>query len=248
MMFNAFAKSLVLFAKSHCPASEKSAIKKAFKLFDPSSQKYTSDFTKRVMHGDGLGSHCLKGDTEILPGVTVAVLEANTPSDKSAAIKGTMHGMLVAASLAQDSVDNRIVADIVSAILYSSVDSLSDVVFDEDLMDSIAKVVDGGLADDVRRSLVKIQAVQANNGSGASASNGPGLMQLAQEVSQGLDMSTLMGVAGQGTADDASMAKLFESINQTVIQRMQDGSLDPAKLCAEASSILGAHGQLSGKM
>ena len=250
LMFNAFAKSLVLFAKSHCSASEKAAIKKEFKLFDLASQKYANDFTKRVLHNGVAVISCLKGETEVLPGVTVASLESKVSENNSKPIKGTMYGMLIAASMVQDSTNDSMVLDIVDAILSASLDKLCDVVLDDDFMDVIAKVVDAGVPDDVRRVLVKIQA-QGSPGfdvaDGGSA-EGLGLMQLAQEVSQGLDMSTLMGVAGQGTADDAAMNTLFASINRTVVERMQDGSIDPTRLCAEASSILGKHGHLNGRM
>ena len=244
LMFNAFAKNMVLFAKSHCSVSEKAAIKREFKLFDSTSKKYANDFTRRVLQGGAGVSECLKSDTEVLPGVTVASLEASSSGNMT--VKGTMYGMLVSASLVQDLTNDEAVVNIVSAILAGSVDDIREVVLDEDLVDAIVKVVDAGVPDDVRRALVKIQS--RGGGFKAGGTEGLGLMQLAQEVSQGLDMSTLMGVAGQGTADDAAMNSLFASINRTVIERMQDGSIDPARLCAEASSILGTSGQFNGKM
>jgi hypothetical protein len=249
-MFNAFAKSLVLCAKVHCSAKEKAAIKKAFKLFDSSSRKYANDFAQRVLRHteDGHNYSATKG-IEILPGVTVGSLEANIPDGETIAVKGTMYGMMIAGSLAQDSTDDKIVGEIIDAMLSSSTDKLRDVVFDEDLMEAIMKVVSLGISDDVRQALVKIGTSSSCGGLAAGRStDGIGLMQLAQEISQGLDMSTLMGVAGQGQDNDAAMTNLFASINRTVIERMQDGSIDPTRLCAEASSILGARGQLNGKM
>ena len=249
LMFNAFAKSLVLFAKSHCSASEKAAIKKEFKMFDSASQKYADDFIRRVLHNGTAVTDCLQDNAEVLPGVTVASLEASASSTNVKSIKGTMYGMLVAASMVHDSTHDAMVLEIMGAILSASLDEIRDVVLDEDLMDLITKVVDAGVPDDVRRVLVKIQSHgSSSNVPDRGVADGVGLVQLAQEVSQGLDMSTLMGVAGQGTADDAAMNTLFASINRTVIERMQDGSIDPTRLCAEASSILGKHGHLNGRM
>ena len=255
VMFNAFAKRLILTAKSCCTPSEKASIKKEFKLFDSSSGKYCERFANRVLRGESqFSDDRLNGDTQVLPGITAASLRANAPESDTQTVECSMRGMLVAAHLAQEEADEEMVVNIVRAIVGSSADKLHEIILDEDLLAAALALAAADLPSDVRTALEKVCAVVergsiSSAGAGDSgASESIGLIQLAQEISQGLDMSTLAGIAGQGGSDDAAMSSLFATINRTVMEKMQDGSLDPTRLCAEASCVLGANGNLSAKM
>lgn len=234
LVFNAFAKNVVLLVRAHCSVSEKAVVKREFKIFDTYSPKYADHFADRVLRdADQDLRKVLVDETQIFTGVSWRRLKVVTPESDQGLLKCAVYGMLASASMVRESVNDDVCMSVLDAILSESIKSLEDVVMDTDLLYVICTAIGTGVPESVRSSLTKIKETRLPGQS-------VGLMQLAQEVSQGLDLTTLMGVAGQDDVDASAMNNLFASINQKVVQRMQDGSIDPAKLCAEATQILGA--------
>lgn len=233
MLFNAFARSLVLSAKKHSSPNEKSTIKKSFRLFDSSSADYADEFVARVLDKHNI-SQALGDDMEVLPGVKVSELRSRVPECEKSGVEGAMNGMVLAAYLVQNECNDKVTSEIVTAVLASSVEAAKRTVIDEDLEPVLSKVVQSGIVSEVEGSLQKLKLQATSNDQGV------GLLELAQEVSQGLDLSALAGSSGAVSNDDEAMANLFQTINHKVVERMRDGSIDPMRLCAEASSILGS--------
>ena len=242
LMFNAFAKEVILVAKRYCAPDDKSVIKKHFKLFDASSPRYADEYVQRVFHvrDQCQISTALAKDSMILPRITVDALTSNIPDADVASAECAMRGMAVGACLVHDQCSTPVTFDIIQAILHQSTDNIRNTVLDEDLMDAIEKLAETGVSEDLRVALSRIPMVAKSGAASNSDAAGVGIMQLAQEVSEGLDLSGLMSAGTEEGAGDAAMSALFETINRKVMQRMQDGSIDPSKLAAEASSILGS--------
>lgn len=227
-MFNAFARELVLLVKNRLPPNQKATLKKRFRLFDLNSRKHVDAFiaARRV------------APDAVFDGIAGAqIAEAVQDAEKPAA-DAYVAGMRIAAALVDDDAAEGVSARIARAIATRDTDSVRDIVcVDDELAQSLATTVVPAfepperLSDDLRA----IWSAGDPSASKAAPGSGLGIVGLAQQISEDLDISELV----TGGGGDASLSKIIQRINQKVQSRIQDGSLDAERLCAEAQTILG---------
>jgi hypothetical protein len=237
-MFNAYARELVLIAKKHCSSEHKASLKKRFKLFDASSPKYVREFLDRRCDGSDTESK------QVFAGITENVISNAVPSDMSEIVGSLLAGMTLAASLLDDETSEEVVSKVASAIISQNPASVEDTIMDEDLVRVLEQASNPRLSD---RLVDDLRVIAASSiGLGREGSQPPGrsalgIVGLAEEISRELDISSLMTSAGaHGGGGEAGLATIIDSINRKVQGRIQDGSVDAARLCSEAQAILGS--------
>lgn len=250
-LFNLFLRELVLLSKQHGSQRHKTALKRQFKLFNIHSTDYAPAFVQ--LSDCELGpARLAANDAEVFPGVTAGDLRSCVPKGDHQLLEALISGMMVAASLVQDCADPLIVSSVTSAYMSGQAHECEQTILDEDLMACVKKVCAATLPDRLLDGIAPMQAASAGNAlqvpgmgseGGAGLGSGTSLFQLAKEVSQGIDMTALMGASGSaGSGNPDAMNDIVKSINDRVMAKMQDGSVDPERLCREAQSLLGNFG------
>lgn len=226
-LFNAFARELILTAKQHCAAKQVSSLKKKFKLFDITSQKYLTDFVKR--HGDGLGMEALKDVAfQIFPGVKSGDILDAIPKDDVEICTAYLNGIFLAAALRQAEASEETVETVAQAIANHQYEQAEGVVLDDDMLTMIKSILAAKLPKRLSDALLQLR-------SSRGACQGLGIVELAKDISNKMDLSSLANAQGE-----QDMSKMFAAINQQVQTRLQSGTVDPKRLCDEAQALLGA--------
>lgn len=235
-IFNAFARELVLVCKKHCSAEHKASLKKSFKLFDASSPKYAKSFIER-QKADGASPE----DPVVFQAVSLDMIKRAVPKDMHDLVDALVSGMIVSSSLLEAEASEALVHKVSDAILAKDPSLAEDSILDDDLATSLKSVCDGALPerllDDLRATL-RHRAESAAVAEHTETDQALGIVGLAEEISRELDVASLMTGMPSG-GGDAGLQTIIESINRKVQDRIQDGSVDPARLCSEAQSILG---------
>ena len=234
-MFNAFLRELVLVAKKHCSAQHKSSLKKAFKLFDSASPKYANAFIARRSKSTREDS-----ETLIFDGITSADIQNAVPEAEKELVGALVAGVTMAATLLDDDTGDETVGRVANAILQKDPSSVDDILLDDELTESLNRVTVVDLAE---RLLADLRAAadgfsNATHALPSASAQSLGIVGLAEEISRELDISSLM-MSSNASHGQAGLATIIDSINQKVQGRIQDGSVDAARLCSEAQAILG---------
>lgn len=231
-MFNAFTRELILLSKRTCGPGVKTAVKKTYRLFDAQSPRYLRDFLNRM--DDAVSPSAATDDaTPVFPGITSRELRRAVGDDQARKACDTLiGGIVLAASLAQSDASADVVSAVSRAVCAKSPDLARDYILDDDLFALLETVAAGQLSDGLLQSL---PATRTSTSASRAGSGGSSIFDLAREISESVDMSSLLAGEGSGGPD---MQTLMQSINTRVQERMQDGSVDPAQLCEQAQSIL----------
>jgi len=229
-MFNTFTRELVLLSKKHCTATTKAALKKRFKLFDPTSPKHAHEFLQRRAAPGCEG--------EVFEGIGESEISQAVPEETRPDVEALVAGMTLAASLLEDEVSDSVVAQIATAILERDLAPVETLILDESLSTLVSKASGLRMPERVSDDLSRIaERGRAERGSVPQA-RAMGIVGLAEEISREIDISSLMGGPGLG-GGNPGLESIINSINQKVQGRIRDGTVDPEKLCSEAQSILG---------
>ena len=228
-MYNAFARELVLLVKNRLPPNQKAALKKRFRLFDLNSRKHVDAFVAARRNAP---------DT-VFDGVTGAQVDSVVAPAERPVAAAYIAGMRVSAALVDDDVADSVSGRIARAIVSRDVDAVQDIVCVDDELTQSLGAATAPAFDPPQRLIDDLTAIAAAAETAvvptAGAAPGLGIVGLAEEISRDLDISSLISSGG----GDASLATVIKHINDKVHGRIRDGSLDAARLCSEAQSILG---------
>lgn len=235
-MYNAFARELVLVARQHCDVQHKAKLKKRFKLFDANGDGYSKEFIAGVeaRGGSVCPSVSEDGGTELFAGVTIGDLRDAIPETQREACDALITGLVFSASLLADQAGADVLDKVAEAIASSDASIAEAHILDEDLLKSLSTLTSVQLPDRVLDTIADLRTPAPQ-----APASGMSIMDLAREISEGMDMAPLVDSVGRGgSVPEADMQKMMSMINGKVQERMRDGSVDPSKICSEAQDIL----------